>query len=124
MTTASIAPLGLRELPITDPVWRPAHPTPGEQGRIAPQGRDRHRPRRDTMSKAIVTTYRGPTDTKGSRITASDGDGNRVTIPYPHELSGEFVHRKAAEALRDKMGWTGPLVGGATKTGYAFVFIE
>ena len=72
--------------------------------------------------KAIETTYHGPTNTRGSRIIARDSDGNRVSIPYPHELSGEAVHRKAAEALRDKMGWTGELIGGGTKRGYCFVF--
>jgi hypothetical protein len=74
--------------------------------------------------KAIETKYLGPTDTKGARITASDSDGNRVTISYPHDLSGEAVHRKAAEALRDKMQWTGDLAGGATRRGYAFVFVS
>ena len=74
--------------------------------------------------KAIITKYLGPTDTKGSRIKADDGDGNTITISYPHELSGEDVHRKAAEALCDKMGWTGELIGGAIKNGYAFVFSD
>jgi hypothetical protein len=72
--------------------------------------------------KAIETRYLGPTNYRGARIVASDGDGNRTTISYPYELSGEDVHRKAAEALRDKMGWTGELVGGSTKRGYCFVF--
>ena len=74
--------------------------------------------------KAIVTKYHGPTNFKGARITASDEDGNRVTISYPHELSGEDVHRKAAIALCDKMKWTGELVGGSLKRGYVFVFVE
>jgi len=72
--------------------------------------------------KAIVTKYHGPTNFKGSRITASDQDGNRVTISYPYELSGEDCHRKAAQALCDKMHWTGELVGGSLKHGYVFVF--
>lgn len=72
--------------------------------------------------KAIATRYKGPTDHKGSRIIASDEDGNKVTIGYPHELSGEAVHRKAAEALCAKMGWTGSLVGGSLKNGYVFTF--
>lgn len=72
--------------------------------------------------KAIVTKYHGPTTTRGSRISASDIDGNRVSIPYPYELSGEDCHRKAAEALREKMGWKGELVGGAVHNGYAFCF--
>lgn len=74
--------------------------------------------------KAIETHYVGPTDFKGARIVANDGDGNRVSISYPHELSGEEVHRAAAVALCDKMGWAGAdtLIGGATKRGYVFVF--
>ena len=74
--------------------------------------------------KAIFTKYVGPTNTRGSRIIASDSDGNKVTISYPYELSGEDVHRKAANALCSKMNWTGNLVAGGTKTGYVFVFSE
>ena len=76
--------------------------------------------------KAIITKYHGPTNTKGSRISADDGDGNRCYISYPHHVSGEDVHRLAAEALCAKMGWSGAetLRGGATRTGYAFVFCD
>lgn len=74
--------------------------------------------------KAIETRYVGATNTRGSRIIAKDLDGNRVSIPYPHELSGEDVHRKAAIALCDKMHWDGKLAGGATKRGYCFVFVD
>lgn len=73
--------------------------------------------------KAIETKYLGPTDFRGSRIVASDGDRNRITIPYPHELSGEAVHRSAAEALQKKMGWKGKLIGGGLRNGYVFVFV-
>jgi hypothetical protein len=74
--------------------------------------------------KAIQTKYHGPTNTRGSRISASDLDGNRVSISYPHELSGEAVHRKAADALCEKMGWNGALIGGAIRNGYVFVFVS
>lgn len=70
---------------------------------------------------AIETKYLGPTNTKGSRIKAT-GNGHSVTISYPYELSGEAVHRKAAQALADKMNWPGRLIGGATRSGYVFVF--
>jgi len=73
--------------------------------------------------KAIETKYYGPTNTRGSRIVASDSDGNRVSIPYPHELSGEACHWKAADTLRVKMGWAGKMIGGGTKAGYCFVFV-
>ena len=72
--------------------------------------------------KAIITKYISATDTKGSRIKASDSDRNSITIPYPHELSGEDVHRKAALALCEKMQWSTDLIGGGLKNGYVFVF--
>jgi hypothetical protein len=72
--------------------------------------------------KAIQTTYKGPTNTRGSWIIASDCDGNKVTIPYPYDLSGEAVHRKAADALCAKMQWKGEMIGGWLKNGMVFVF--
>lgn len=74
--------------------------------------------------KAILTRYKGATDRRGSRIIATDSDNNRMTIPYPHELNSEEAHRKAAEALRDKMKWNGKLTGGGLKNGYAWVFCD
>lgn len=58
--------------------------------------------------KAIRTKYVGPTDTKGARIVASDGDGNRVTIPYPHEYDALRAHREAAWAFIDPQSWKYP----------------
>lgn len=72
--------------------------------------------------KAIITKYHGPTNCKGSRITASDSGGNKVTIGYPYELSGEEVYRAAAVKLCEKMKWDTNLLGGSTKDGYVFVF--
>lgn len=79
--------------------------------------------------KAIQTRYLGPTNSRGSRIKAWAEGGNSVTIPYPYELSGENVHRKAAEALCAKLGWTlnkdWKLASGGLPNGdYAFVFTE
>lgn len=72
--------------------------------------------------KAIMTKYIGPTNCRGSRIKAWDEDGNKITIGYPHELSGEAVHAKAALALCEKMGWGKDIIGGGIKGGYVFVF--
>jgi hypothetical protein len=74
--------------------------------------------------KAIVTTYRGPTNTRGARIWASDQDGNRVSIPYPHELSPMNAHIEAAQKLCDKLNWQGERAVGAIKRGYVHVFVE
>lgn len=55
--------------------------------------------------KAIQTKYYGPTDTTGSRIVASC-DGGRITMGYDHALDSDGNHRKAAELLARKLGWT------------------
>jgi len=50
------------------------------------------------MTTTIRTKYIGPTNTTGARIRAT-GAGRSRSISYPYELSGEAVHRAAAEAL-------------------------
>lgn len=72
--------------------------------------------------KAISTHYLGATNYRGSRIVATDADNNRVSRPYGNERDTEAEHRAAAEALRDKMGWKGELIGGGTKDGMCWVF--
>ena len=78
------------------------------------------------MMKAITTKYHGPTTTRGSRISASDSDGNRVYIPYDYKLTDEEAHRKAAVAFCAKMKWSGAdtMIGGSNRDGYVFVFTE
>lgn len=76
------------------------------------------------MYKAILTRFKAPTNTRGARIVASDCDANHINIPWPGGLSSEAAHHKAAEALRDKMGWQGELQGGGLRNGYAWVFVE
>ena len=72
--------------------------------------------------QAIQTKYFGPSNVRGSRIKATCAAGS-ITIPYPYELSGQAVHRKAAEALAAKLGWNGQLLGGCLPDGsYCFVF--
>jgi len=72
--------------------------------------------------KAILTRYIGPTNTKGGRIKADDGDGNTLTIPYDDSLNSSEVHAKAAKALCEKMGWDLNLIGGWGKNGMYWVF--
>jgi hypothetical protein len=75
--------------------------------------------------KAIVTKYHGATNFRGARISATAEGVGRIYVSYPHKLSGEDVHRLAAETLCKKYGWELPLVGGGLPdlTGYAFCFI-
>jgi hypothetical protein len=73
--------------------------------------------------KAIRTKYHGPTNVKGSRIIADDGDGNRIILSRDCSLSIEDGHRAAAEALCAKMQWSGKLQGGWHKDAYYWVFV-
>ena len=73
--------------------------------------------------KAIRTKYLPSTHCLGARVKADDYEGHSVTISYPHELSGEAVYRKAADALCEKMDWPRELVGGGTAKGYVFCFL-
>lgn len=51
--------------------------------------------------QAIQTKYLPYTNTRGSRIKASCERGS-LTIPYPHELSGDEVHREAVRQLLER----------------------
>lgn len=62
--------------------------------------------------KAIRTRYIGPTNTRGSRIKASDGDGNTYSMPYPQTMDSDDAHEMAAYGLMAKMGWPNVLNGG------------
>lgn len=48
--------------------------------------------------QAIQTHYLPATNCKGSRIKATCERGS-ITIDYPHDLSGDEVHRAAVHAL-------------------------
>ena len=74
--------------------------------------------------QAIVTRYHGPTNTRGSRISATAANGERIYLPYDDSLNSDDMHRKAAYALRDKMGWSGEMVGGGLQKGMCWVFLE
>jgi hypothetical protein len=76
--------------------------------------------------QAIVTKFLGPTDTRGSRVKATCEAGS-LTLGWDHSLNSEANHRRAAEALCAKLGWTGEFYGklhqgGLPGSGYAFVF--
>jgi hypothetical protein len=67
----------------------------------------------------IVTKYFGPTDCRGSRIVAEVSDRTkyppakgrahyRLTVSYPHELSGEETFAYPATLLARRLEWIGP----------------
>jgi hypothetical protein len=78
--------------------------------------------------KAIETKYLPATNYKDARIKAYAEGGLSITIPYPHEYDTEKAHKVAALCLVTKQGWNkqswyNGIIGGATKAGYAWVFV-
>lgn len=75
--------------------------------------------------KAITTKYHGPTNHRGSRISASAEGGHRVTVIYDDALNmtdGEN-HDAAVRALCQKCNWGGTLVRGQLANGgYVYVW--
>ena len=76
------------------------------------------------MSKAIETKYLGPTNYRGSRIKAYEPDGQSVTISYDYGLNDHDLHKKAAQALLDKMNWPYEIIGGHTRRGMVWILTE
>ena len=81
------------------------------------------------VSHAITTKYLPCTNTRGSRIQAKTASGIKVTIDYPHELSGVDCHALAAEKLAKQLGWleSGKTFEQQYAAGYAapgFVFVD
>ena len=73
--------------------------------------------------KAIVTKYHGATNTRESRYSATDMDGNRVSIPTDHALNSDGNHDAVALALCRKMGWLRHnLMRGGIKGGNVYTF--
>lgn len=85
--------------------------------------------------QAIQTKYLPATNTRGSRIKAWCERGS-ITVDYPHELSGDAVHRLAVHALvnrfneadakeygpssvKEGRGWNAPFVTGFLPDGTA-----
>ena len=80
----------------------------------------------DGMRQAITTSYRGPTDSRGSRVIARC-DAMRITVPWNHALDAQGHHAAAALQLMVRLGWHAhnTIRGGATAGGgYAFVQVE
>ena len=80
------------------------------------------------MPTLIRTKYIPATDTTGAKIKATFANRTK-SIPYPYELSGEEVHKKAAWAWVEKhltrQGWDDPsrftlTTHWSEKRGYSF----
>ena len=71
--------------------------------------------------KAISTKYIPASNYLGSRIAASDEDGNRIVMSWNGDLDSIGNSKMAATTLLKKMKWTGKWVAGGTKNGFVWV---
>ena len=56
------------------------------------------KPNEQNTMQSIQTKYLPATESNGSRIKAKCARGS-ITIPFPHELTGDETHRAAVYAL-------------------------
>ena len=73
------------------------------------------------MTQIIRTKYHGPSNVRGSRISATTASGIRKTFGYDDALSSERNHAEAARKLVESLSWSGAWVGGHDETGMVFV---
>jgi len=68
--------------------------------------------------KAIRTLYHGPTERRGSRISASTGErGQRIFLSDWGSMNVSEGHALAARKLCEKMDWYTDMIGGAFPDG-------
>lgn len=72
--------------------------------------------------QAITTSYRGPTNCRGTRVIARC-EAKRVSVSWDDSLDVGANHAAAAMQLMDQLGWSEKcdLVMGGTGDGYVFV---
>ena len=73
------------------------------------------------MRQSIVTKYHGPTDKKGSRVSATSASGHRIIFDWDDSLNIDENHAVAARRLAAKLGWAGDWFGGSLFYGCVFV---
>jgi hypothetical protein len=70
--------------------------------------------------QAIRTRYHGATNTRGSRITATCEAGS-LTLPRNYSLDFDQDHARVAQALVERLGWSGTYHGGGFGDDYYWV---
>lgn len=74
------------------------------------------------MRQAIETKYLGPTNHRGSRVSAKAYGGHVVTS-WACNLNSEQNHAAGAYELAKKMEWSGVWVAGGNATGTGNVYV-
>lgn len=68
---------------------------------------------------AVIATYCGPTDTRGTRISVrrADGGGKRISVEWEYQLGSMENYARAIDRYLVLMGWGGHWTVGSTRTG-------
>ena len=74
---------------------------------------------KNALSPAMAQS---PTNTRGGRVRAFASAGS-IVVNWDRALNAAQNHCAAARALAKRLDWDGRYVGGATDTGYVFVFL-
>lgn len=74
--------------------------------------------------QSIITRYHGPTNHRGSRVSAVSASGHRVNLHWDDALNTDGNHAAAALTLARKLGWSGDWHGGALGTGDGYCFVN
>lgn len=73
----------------------------------------------------IITKFHGPTDARGSRVSATFDRRYRIYLPYDHALSPSDNHFQAALKLAEKHKLAGEWVdGGGSVDGTGHVYVR
>ena len=73
--------------------------------------------------KSITTRFLVPSNCRGNRVSAYDGD-TKVIIKWDDDAHAVDNHKNAAATLCKKLGWTGTMNGGDCKAGMVWVFVD
>jgi hypothetical protein len=76
-----------------------------------------------TGRQAIVTKYHGPTNSRGSKVSATSQAG-RVYFTYDHALTTDENHHAACRKLASAMGWGDEWIPGWTPAGDCGVWVQ
>ncbi len=76
------------------------------------------------VRQAIVTCFHAPTNTRGSRISATCQAGRIYTSAGWSPDGPEAEHHAACLAMATKMGWTGRWAGGARVDARGNVYVN
>lgn len=67
--------------------------------------------------QTIITKYRGATNTRPSKITATASGGARLSLSWDHGLDADGNHERAALTMMERMDWRGEMISGSLKDG-------